>query len=92
MDYKASMTVKKTVIYILMVFFVIIALVPIYLMLINATRTTEEINAGLALIPSGASIQNWNLLITCGSGLKVAKLNDMGGCAYFIFCFMPFCW
>ena len=35
MDYKASMTVKKTVIYILMVFFVIIALVPIYLMLIN---------------------------------------------------------
>ena len=42
MDYKASMTVKKTVIYILMIFFVVIALVPIYLMLINATRTTEE--------------------------------------------------
>ncbi|WP_318679599.1 carbohydrate ABC transporter permease [Treponema sp.] len=79
MDYKASMTVKKTVIYILMVFFVVIALVPIYLMLINATRSTEEINAGLSLLPSRFSVQNWNLLITCGSGLKVANVGAAGG-------------
>ena len=71
MDYKASMTVKKTVIYILMVFFVVIALVPIYLMLINATRSTEEINAGLSLLPSRFSVQNWNLLRT---GLLQSRL------------------
>lgn len=83
MDYKASITVKKTVIYILMVFFVIVALFPIYLMLINATRTTEEINSGLSLIPGVSAIRNWDLLITCGSGIKVgtsgnfmAILND----------------
>lgn len=79
MDYKASMTVKKTIIYILMVFFVVVALVPIYLMLINATRTTEEINAGLSLLPGRSAVQNWNLLITCGSGLKVATVNKAGG-------------
>lgn len=71
MDYKASMLVKKIFIYFMMVFFVIIALVPIYLMLINATRTTEEINAGLALVPGRNAITNWNLLVTCGSGIKV---------------------
>lgn len=71
MDYKASMLVKKIFIYFMMVFFVIIALVPIYLMLINATRTTEEINAGLALVPGANAVTNWNLLVTCGSGIKV---------------------
>jgi multiple sugar transport system permease protein len=71
MDYKASMLVKKIFIYFMMVFFVIIALVPIYLMLINATRTTEEINAGLALVPGTNAVTNWNLLVTCGSGIKV---------------------
>lgn len=55
----------------MMIFFVVIALVPIYLMLINATRTTEEINAGLSLVPGKNAITNWNLLITCGSGIKV---------------------
>ncbi|WP_318720948.1 carbohydrate ABC transporter permease [Treponema sp.] len=81
MDYKASMTVKKAIIYILMVFFVLVAIVPIYIMLINATRTTEEINAGLALWPSKAAVHNWNLLITCGSGLKTATVGTAGGWA-----------
>lgn len=71
MDYKTSMVVKKILIYFMMIFFVVIALVPIYLMLINATRTTEEINAGLSLVPGKNAITNWNLLITCGSGIKV---------------------
>lgn len=75
MDYKASMAAKKTVIYILMVFFVLIAIVPIYLMLINATRTTEQINAGLSLLPGKSLIDNWNILITTGSG---KKLQDGG--------------
>lgn len=75
MDYKASMAVKKAVIYFLMVFFVLVALVPIYLMLINATRTTEEINAGLSLLPGKSAIQNWDLLITCGSGVKLANIG-----------------
>lgn len=76
MDYKASMLVKKIFIYFMMVFFVIIALVPIYLMLINATRTTEEINAGLALVPGRNAITNWNLLVTCGSGIKVGTSGN----------------
>lgn len=73
MDYKASMTVKKAIIYVLMIFFLIVAIVPIYLMLINATRTTEEINAGLSLLPSKYFVQNWDILITTGSGVKLGK-------------------
>lgn len=55
-----------------MIFFVLVALVPIYVMLINSTRTTEEINAGLSLLPGRAAVRNWDLLITAGSGIKIA--------------------
>ena len=79
MDYKASITVRKAIIYFLMVFFVVVAIVPIWLMLVNATRTTEEINAGLSLWFSKSAVQNWNLLITCGSGLKTATVGEAGG-------------
>ena len=72
MDYKATKTVQKTLIYVSMVFFALVAIIPIWLMLVNASRTTEEINASLTLIPGKSFINNWNILITTGSGLKVA--------------------
>lgn len=78
MDYKASMTVRKVFIYALMIIFVLVALVPIYVMLINATRTTEEINAGLSLLPGRSTIRNWDLLITAGSGVKLGIADGFG--------------
>ena len=79
MNYKSSLAVKKSIIYILMVFFVVVALVPIYLMLINATRTTEEINAGLSFLPGKSAVSNWDLLITCGSGIKLGTTGGFQG-------------
>ncbi len=37
----------------------VVSLLPFYAMLINATRTTSEINRGLALLPSDALARNW---------------------------------
>ncbi len=80
MDYKAAKTARQTVIYFFMVLFILIAVIPIWLMLVNATRTTEQINAGVTLLPGSSLVNNWNILITTGSGLKVAtggKLMDV---------------
>lgn len=71
MEYKAYKTVQKTLIYICMIIFALIAIVPIWIMLINSTRTTEQINAGITMLPGNSFINNWNILITSGSGLKV---------------------
>ena len=62
MEYKMSMTLKRAVVYILMVFFALLAIVPIYLMLINATRTNAQINEGISLIPGTNTMQNWKNL------------------------------
>lgn len=62
MQYKTNRTIKTTFIYILMILFALIAVVPVYIMLVNATRTTAQINSGLTLIPSTHAVENWHIL------------------------------
>ncbi len=64
--YKNKLFLSKTVIYVLMVLFALIAIVPVYVMLINATRTNEQINLGLSLIPGSAALENWGILTSRG--------------------------
>lgn len=45
-----------------MIFFALLAVIPIYLMLINATRSNAQINAGISLIPGTNTLQNWKNL------------------------------
>jgi multiple sugar transport system permease protein len=43
--------IKRYIVHALMVFFGLLAVVPIYVLLINSTRTNEQINTGLSIIP-----------------------------------------
>ncbi len=61
-SYKASLRIKETIIYICMIVLTLIAIVPVWIMLINATRTTEQINAGLSFLPSTHAFDNWHAL------------------------------
>ena len=73
MQYSSKRAVKSAIIYIVMIILTLIAIVPIWIMLINATRSTEEINAGLAVIPTDHFIKqtmyNWHTLT--GRGFKI---------------------
>ncbi len=62
----ASLRLQRTLCYILMVFLALLAIVPVYVMLINATRSTEQINAGLSLVPGTNIAYNWNALTSRG--------------------------
>ena len=53
-------------IHILMIILTIIAVVPIYVVLINATRSTEQINSGLSFLPGGNTMYNWRILTSRG--------------------------
>lgn len=69
MQYSSKRAFKSSIIYIVMIILTIIAVVPIWVMLVNATRSTEEINAGLTLIPSSHTMNNWRTLT--GHGFKI---------------------
>ena len=62
MKYKQALTIEKTILYILMIFFALLAVIPIYLMLVNATRSNAQINEGISLLPGTNTLQNWKNL------------------------------
>ncbi len=62
MKYKSSLNVQRSILYILMIIFALIAIIPIYLLLINATRSNMQINEGISLIPGTNTMQNWKNL------------------------------
>lgn len=62
MTYRTASTIKRLVIYFLMILFALLAIIPVYLTLINATRTNAQINEGLSLIPGTNMMNNWKNL------------------------------
>jgi multiple sugar transport system permease protein len=75
-SYKLSLTVQRTAISVLMVLFVLISIVPIYLLLVNATRSTEQINQGISLIPGTNMLYNWKVLTGRGFQIWQGFLNS----------------
>jgi len=64
-----SSTGKQIFIHLFMILLGLIAIIPIYLLLINATRSTEQINTGLTLIPGNNAMFNWGVLT--GRGFQI---------------------
>jgi multiple sugar transport system permease protein len=57
---------ERFIIRLLMIILALAAIIPIYILLINATRSTEQINAGISLLPGGNIAYNWNALASRG--------------------------
>ena len=66
MSGKTDQYIKNYLVHLLMIFLGLIAIVPVYVLMINATRSTEEINLGLAIIPSTNAMNNWRALTSRG--------------------------
>jgi len=60
-----------------MVILFVLAVVPIYLLLINATRSTAQINEGLSLIPGNNIAYNWNALTRRGFKIQQGFYNSV---------------
>ena len=61
-NYKVYLSIKSKIIYLIMIILALIAIVPVWLMLVNATRNTEQINSGIALLPSKYLLSNLHTL------------------------------
>jgi len=57
-SYKGEINIKRNLIHVVMIVLAAISVVPLYTLLINATRTTEQINTGISLFPGNGAF--WN--------------------------------
>lgn len=62
-EYRRSILIQKIVRLVVCIFITIIALFPIYILIINATRSSGEIiNRGFSMLPGGSLIDNFTKL------------------------------
>jgi len=75
--HKFGLYVTRFFVYILLFVLLLIVIIPIWLVLVNGTRSTSEINQGIALIPSTHMVENYNLLLAKGLNLPQGFLNSV---------------
>lgn len=59
---KTSLRINKTVIYIVCIILAVLSILPFWIMFVNATRSTSEIQGGFSLLPSTHLSTNWHVL------------------------------
>ena len=77
MNSKDSLTFTRIGIYIILAIILIITIVPIWLLLVNATRSTTEIQNGISILPSTHMFENYNILVGKGLDLPRGFLNSL---------------
>jgi multiple sugar transport system permease protein len=74
--YKLGTFAQRAFVYTLLFLLLILVIVPIWLLIVNATRSTIEIQQGISILPSTHLIENYNILIGRGVNLPRGFANS----------------
>lgn len=70
-NYKLNTVLMRIFVYAVLISLVLITVVPLWLLLVNATRSTTEIQQGLSILPSTHLMDNYRILQS--KGLNIAR-------------------
>lgn len=70
-NYRFTTSLMRFFIYIVLIVLLLVTIVPIWLLIVNATRSTTEIQQGLSMFPSTHLIENYKILL--GKGLDLPR-------------------
>jgi multiple sugar transport system permease protein len=71
MNPKLKLNIQRGLIYVFLGILLIITLIPIWMLLVNATRSTTEIQEGIGFWPSRFLISNYKILLSKGLDLQL---------------------
>lgn len=77
MSYTAKTIVMRILIYAVLAILFVMCVLPIWILLVNATRSTAEIQQGISLLPGNNLIENWHTLTGRGFNITHGFLNSM---------------
>lgn len=64
MKHPIGYNIKKSILYVCLTLLAVICLLPFVMMMVNATRTSDQIVKGFTLIPGTALKQNWDVVFS----------------------------
>jgi len=76
-QYKFATYVMRILVYILLFLLLLITVIPIWLLIVNSTRSTTEIQQGISLLPSTHLFENYHLLLSKGLNLPRGFANSL---------------
>lgn len=76
-NYTLSTNVMRIAIYIFLALLLIVTIVPIWLLMVNATRSTTEIQQGLSILPSIHLFENYRILTSKGMNMPLGFGNSL---------------
>jgi multiple sugar transport system permease protein len=80
-SYSAKLHTQRMIRGVVCILFCLLSLLPFLMMVMNATRASEAIQAGITLIPSDHLITNWKMLMEKQNGMQLklqsAVLNSL---------------
>jgi len=77
MGYRHKINTNRFLIYIFLTILFLLTIVPVWIMVVNSTRSTPEIQQGISLVPSGHLASNWNFLTGKGANLGRGFVNSL---------------
>ena len=76
-NYRLSTNILRFFIYLFLIGLLIVTLLPVWLLLVNATRSTLEIQQGISLLPSQYTLSNYKILLSRGLDLPRGFVNSL---------------
>ncbi|WKZ37402.1 MAG: carbohydrate ABC transporter permease [Anaerolineales bacterium] len=76
-NYKLRTNLMRVLVYVVLTILVIITIVPIWLLIVNATRSTTEIQQGLSILPSTHLMDNYQILLNRGINIPRGFSNSL---------------
>ncbi len=76
-SYKFNTLVMRVFVYAFLFLLLAVTLIPIWILMVNATRSTVEIQQGLAFFPSTHALENYNILLGRGLNLPRGFVNSL---------------
>ena len=75
--YRFGTYVGRFLVYLLLIVILTITIVPIWMLIVNSTRSTTEIQQGISMLPSTHLIENYRLLLSKGLNLPRGFANSL---------------
>jgi len=76
-NYKFNTNVMRVLIYAVLFILLVVTIVPIWLLLVNATRSTTEIQQGISILPSTHLVENYRILLSKGLNMPRGFANSL---------------
>jgi ABC-type glycerol-3-phosphate transport system permease component len=77
LNYRSSTLLQRILIYLFLLIVLIVTILPIWLLIVNGTRSTTQIQNGISLFPSTHALENYRILLNKGLDLPRGFLNSL---------------